>query len=136
MEIGMVGLGKMGMNMADRLVRAGHRVIGYARTPATVQAAEGRGIHGAASLDDLVRRLEPPRTIWLMVPSGNAVDETIAALLPSLAPGDVLVDGGNSYYRDTLRRAGPIAQRGVAWVDCGTSGGIWGLAEGYSLMIG
>jgi 6-phosphogluconate dehydrogenase len=136
MELGLVGLGKMGMNMAHRLVRGGHRVVGYARTPATVQAAVGLGAAGATSLPDLVRQLAPPRIVWLMVPSGDPVDQTIDALLPLLAPGDVIVDGGNSYYRDTLTRAGRITARGLQYVDCGTSGGIWGLAEGYSMMVG
>ena len=136
MELGLVGLGKMGMNMAHRLVRGGHRVVGYARTPATVQAAVGLGAAGATSLPDLVRQLAPPRIVWLMVPSGDPVDQTIDALLPLLAPGDVLVDGGNSYYRDTLVRSARVTARGLQYVDCGTSGGIWGLAEGYSMMVG
>jgi 6-phosphogluconate dehydrogenase len=136
MDVGMIGLGKMGANMAERLVRGGHRVVGYARTAQTVQEAASRGIEGATSLVDLVQRLRPPRVVWLMVPSGAPVDDTIAALLPSLGADDVLVDGGNSYYRDTLRRGPGVEAKGVHWVDCGTSGGIWGLAEGYSLMIG
>ena len=136
MDVGMIGLGKMGANMAERLVRGGHRVVGYARTAQTVQEAASRGIEGATSLADLVKRLRPPRVVWLMVPSGAPVDDTIAALLPSLGADDILVDGGNSYYRDTLRRGPGVEAKGVHWVDCGTSGGIWGLAEGYSLMIG
>jgi len=136
MELGIVGLGKMGANMAHRLVEGGHRVVGYARTPATVASVVAFGAEGATSLEDLVRKLRPPRVIWLMVPAGPTVDQTIDALLPQLQAGDVLVDGGNSYYRDTLRRIPRVTDRGIEFVDCGTSGGIWGLAEGYSLMVG
>ena len=136
MEVGMVGLGKMGANMAHRLVEGGHRVVGYARTPAAVDAVVAFGAEGASSLPDLVGKLHPPRVVWLMVPSGPPVDQNIDALLGLVAPGDILVDGGNSYYRDTLARATRVKARGVQYVDCGTSGGIWGLAEGYSLMIG
>ncbi len=136
MELGLIGLGKMGANMAHRLVKGGHRVVGYARRPEAVQAVVALGAEGASSLDDLIQKLTPPRVIWLMVPAGAAVDENLDALLPRLSPGDILVDGGNSYYRDTLPRAARVKAAGVAFVDCGTSGGIWGLAEGYSLMIG
>ncbi|HZY93091.1 MAG TPA: decarboxylating 6-phosphogluconate dehydrogenase [Thermoplasmata archaeon] len=136
MELGMVGLGKMGANMVHRLVKGGHRVVGYARTPATVEAVVGLGAEGATSLADLVAKLTPPRVVWLMVPSGAPVDENIDALLPLLSPGDILVDGGNSYYRDTLPRAARVKAKGLHYVDCGTSGGIWGLTAGYSLMVG
>ena len=136
MELGIVGLGKMGANMAHRLVQGGHRVVGYARTPATVASVVAFGAEGATSVEDLVRKLGPPRVVWLMVPAGPTVDETIDALLPRLSPGDVLVDGGNSYYRDTLRRLPRVTERGIDFLDCGTSGGIWGLAEGYSMMVG
>src|SRR5215831_7214529 len=101
MDVGMVGLGKMGANMAERLVRGGHRVVGFARTPDTVAAAEARGVVGAHSLEELVAKLDPPRVVWLMVPAGPTVDTTLTSLLPLLAAGDVVVDGGNSYYRDT-----------------------------------
>jgi 6-phosphogluconate dehydrogenase len=136
MELGMVGLGKMGANMAHRLVKGGHRVVGYARTPATVDAVRAFGAEGAGSLPELVGKLKPPRVLWLMVPSGATVDSTIDALLPLLSKGDVIVDGGNSYYGDTLKRAPRVEVAGVHFIDCGTSGGIWGLAEGYSMMIG
>jgi 6-phosphogluconate dehydrogenase len=136
MELGIVGLGKMGANMAHRLVKGGHRVVGFARTPATVASIVAFGAEGAGSLDELVAKLPAPRVVWLMVPSGATVDDTLAALLPKLAPGDIIVDGGNSYYRDTLRRAALVSGRKIEYVDSGTSGGIWGLTEGYSLMVG
>ncbi len=136
MELVMIGLGKMGMNMAQRLRRGGHRVIGYARTAATVQQAIALGIEAAFSLEEALQRLSPPRIAWCMVPAGQATDEIIAQLIPLLQPGDIIVDGGNSNYKDTLRRAKEIGAHGLHFVDCGTSGGIWGLSEGYSLMIG
>jgi len=136
MELLMVGLGKMGMNMAQRLKRGGHRVIGYARTAATVQQAMEQGLEGAFSLAEGVQRLPSPRIVWCMVPAGQATEETIQQLIPLLQPGDILVDGGNSNYKDTIRRAGQLQVYGLRFVDCGTSGGIWGLSEGYSLMIG
>jgi len=136
MELLMVGLGKMGMNMAQRLKRGGHRVIGYARNAATVQQAMEQGLEGAFSLAEGVQRLPSPRIVWCMVPAGQATEETIQQLIPLLQPGDILVDGGNSNYKDTIRRAGQLQAYGLRFVDCGTSGGIWGLSEGYSLMIG
>jgi len=136
MELGMIGLGRMGANMAERLVRRGHRVFGFDRNASSRKAAEEKGAESAASLDALVVALAPPRTLWLMVPAGAAVDEVIAGLLPQLAAGDILVDGGNSNYKDTLRRAEVLAGKRIGYVDCGTSGGIWGLAKGYSMMIG
>lgn len=136
MELGMVGLGKMGANMAERIVRGGHHVVGY--DPGTVarESAQGRGITPAATLAELVAALPAPRAIWLMVPAGKVVDDTLAQLLPLLSPGDLVVDGGNSYYKDSQRRGRELAPRGIAYIDCGTSGGVWGLKEGYSLMIG
>ena len=136
MELGMIGLGRMGANMAERLVRGGHRVVGYDRDPQAIQRVVSRGAAGARSLDALVDQLEPPRAVWLMVPAGAPVDETIHALLPHLKPGDALIDGGNSYYKDSMRRAADLKVKGVDYLDVGTSGGIWGLQEGYSLMIG
>jgi 6-phosphogluconate dehydrogenase len=136
MDLGMIGLGRMGANMTDRLVRAGHRVVGYARSEASRQRAVQVGAEAAASLAELAERLTPPRVVWVMVPAGRPVDETLDALLPLLVPGDVVVDGGNSYYRDTLRRAAWLESRGLALVDVGTSGGVWGRTEGYSLMVG
>lgn len=136
MELGMIGLGRMGANMAERLLRGGHRVVGYDPQPEAMQRLTGKGGVGATSVAGLTERLTPPRTVWLMVPSGNPVDDTIEALLPSLSRGDTITDGGNSYYKDSIRRAGHLTERGLYFVDVGTSGGIWGLAEGYSLMIG
>ena len=136
MELGMIGLGRMGANMSERLVRGGHRVIGYDRDPAAIARVAAAGVAGAASLSDLVGKVASPRALWLMVPAGAPVDATITALRPLLAPGDVLIDGGNSNYRDSQRRALALAGDGLALVDVGTSGGIWGLAEGYSLMVG
>jgi 6-phosphogluconate dehydrogenase len=135
MEIGMVGLGRMGGGMAERLVRGGHRVVGYAPDREAVARLAAVGGQGATSLADLAGRLAPPRAVWMMVPPG-AVDETIDGLTAHLAPGDVLVDGGNSFYRDSMRRAGVLARRGVHYLDVGTSGGLYGRAQGYCLMIG
>ena len=136
MELGMVGLGRMGGNMAQRLLRAGHRVVGFDPKAEARAALERQGGGSAASLAALVDALPAPRVLWLMVPAGQVTDDSLAALAPSLAPGDVLVDGGNSNYKDTLRRAAGLSARGIGYVDCGTSGGVWGLAEGYSLMVG
>ena len=136
MEIGMVGLGKMGGNMTVRLVRGGHTVVGFARKKEVVDAVVRQGAKGADSLANLVAQLKPPRVVWLMIPSGDPVDQTIAQLHTLLAPGDLIVDGGNSYYRDTLRRSTLVTGWGLRYVDVGTSGGIWGLTEGYSMMVG
>ncbi|MFZ0635602.1 MAG: decarboxylating 6-phosphogluconate dehydrogenase [Candidatus Acidiferrales bacterium] len=136
MELGMIGLGKMGGFMTERLVKGGHRVVGYDRDAATVKRVSEAGAQGANSLDGLVAQLKTPRAIWLMVPSGAPVDETIAALLPHLAPGDTIIDGGNSNYHDSVRRAADLKTKNFNFVDVGTSGGVWGLKEGYSMMIG
>ncbi len=136
MKLAMVGLGKMGLNMATRLVRGGHQVIGYARTPESVQNAIRNGAQGASSLEDLINNLQPPRLIWLMVPAGQMTDQTIEKLSQLMSRGDILIDGGNSNYKDTIRHAAELEAKGLDFVDCGTSGGIWGLTEGYSLMIG
>jgi 6-phosphogluconate dehydrogenase len=132
----MVGLGRMGGNMVDRLLQGGHRVVAFARTPATVAGVAARGATGASSLQDLVGKLEPPRTVWLMVPSGAPTEENIRALAELLRPGDTLVDGGNSDWRDTVRRGAFLAEHDIHFVDAGTSGGIWGLKIGYCLMVG
>ena len=136
MELAMIGLGKMGMNMATRLVRAGHRVIGFARTDATVQEAIANGAEGAHSLEEAVGKLKAPRVVWLMVPAGKVTDDTIESLTSLLEKGDVVIDGGNSNYKDSVQHAAMLEPQGIEFVDCGTSGGIWGLTEGYSLMIG
>jgi 6-phosphogluconate dehydrogenase len=136
MHIGMVGLGKMGGNMAERLIRGGHSVTGFDHFPAARAESEARGASTVDSLQALVQRLAPPRAIWLMVPAGTITDSTVDALLPLLAPGDTVIDGGNSNYKDSMRRASVYAGKGLGYVDCGTSGGVWGLQEGYSMMIG
>jgi len=136
MELGMIGLGRMGANMTERLVRGGHRVVGYDRSPDAVAHARRLGAVAAESPTALTEQLSRPRIVWLMVPAGNPVDETIEAVLPHLTADDVIIDGGNSYYKDSVRRAAGLEKRGLHYVDVGTSGGVWGLTEGYSLMIG
>ena len=136
MELGMVGLGRMGGNMSERLLRDGHRVVGFARAAPAVERVVAVGGVGATSLADLVARLATPRAVWLMIPAGDPVDQAIRELLPHLVKGDIIIDGGNSYYKDSMRRASALAERGVSFVDVGTSGGIWGLMEGYCLMVG
>ena len=137
MELGMVGIGRMGANMAQRLMRAGHTVYGYARTRATVDARvqDGSLKEGATSLEDLVHKLSTPRILWLMVPAAS-VDATLDTLLPLLSEGDIVVDGGNSHYHDDIVRADRLKQKNIHYVDCGTSGGVWGLERGYCQMIG
>jgi len=136
MEIGMVGLGRMGGNMSRRLLRGGHRVVGYARSAASLDVIIQAGGIGVHSLEQLVETLAPPRAIWLMLPSGATTEEAVAFLHRRLDKGDVLVDGGNSYFKDAVRRAAMLAEFGVHYLDVGTSGGIWGLERGYCLMIG
>jgi len=132
----MIGLGKMGAFMTERLVRGGHRVVGFDRDAAAVKRVVDKGAAGIDSLEKLVGQLKTPRAIWLMVPSGAPVDQTIDSLTPHMAPGDTIIDGGNSYYKDSLRRAAGLVQKKMNFVDCGTSGGVWGLTEGYSMMVG
>jgi len=136
MELAMIGLGKMGMNMATRLVRGGHRVVGYARTTATVEEAIQNGAEGAHSLEETVGKLNAPRIVWVMVPAGKTTDDTIEKLANLLSAGDIVIDGGNSNYKDDAVHAARLAEKGIEFMDCGTSGGIWGISEGYSLMIG
>ena len=136
MKIGMVGLGKMGSGMSQRLLAAGHQVVAYDRDPQKVAQAEGWGAQGAGGLAQLVAALSPPRAVWIMVPAGDPTESTIQALADQLQAEDIVVDGGNSNYQDTLRRAAALRARDIYLVDAGTSGGVWGLAEGYSLMIG
>jgi 6-phosphogluconate dehydrogenase len=135
MQMGMIGLGRMGGNMVRRLMRGGHACVVYNRTPATVEALAREGATGTTSLDDFVGRLARPRTVWLMIPAG-VVDATLDELVPRLAADDVVVDGGNSYYRDDIERAKRLGASRVHYVDCGTSGGVWGRDRGYCLMIG
>jgi len=136
MEVGMIGLGRMGANMAQRLHRGGHRVVGYDPAQSAREAVQAHGLEAVASLADLVAALPAPRALWLMVPAGAPVDAVLELLCPLLEPGDTLVDGGNSHYPDSQRRAAQCRQQGIDFLDCGTSGGVWGLGEGYSLMIG
>lgn len=136
MELAMVGLGRMGMNMALRLLRGNHRVIGYDLNESSIQAAEAEGAEGARSLDELKSKMAAPRIAWVMVPSGDPTEETIVALADVLETGDIIIDGGNSNYKDSMRRASVLKEKGFHFVDAGTSGGIWGLSEGYSMMVG
>ncbi len=136
MRVGFVGFGRMGGNMVTRLIQHGHEAVVYARRPEVRVEAAAKGAAPAASLAELVGQLRPPRVVWMMVPAGDAVEQTIADLAPRLAAGDVLVDGGNSFYKDSIRRAEAVKRRGLHYVDAGTSGGIWGLAVGYCMMVG
>ena len=136
MELGMIGLGRMGGNMTERLVRGGHKVFGFDPNPDAVKRIVATGGTGADSLAALVKQLSTPRAIWIMVPAGALVDETISKLRPHLSTGDIIIDGGNSNYKDGMRRAAELKPHGLNFVDVGTSGGIWGLKEGYSLMVG
>jgi 6-phosphogluconate dehydrogenase len=135
MQLGMVGLGRMGANMVRRLVKAGHQCVAYDRSPQAVQDLIKDKAAGASSLDDLISKLQKPRAIWLMIPAAY-VDSTIAEIVPHLDRGDILIDGGNSYYIDDIRRAKELAPKGIHYVDVGTSGGVWGLERGYCMMIG
>jgi 6-phosphogluconate dehydrogenase len=136
MELGMIGLGRMGANMTERLVLGGHRVISFDRSPEAIQRVVDIGAVGAHSLADFVKQLSLPRAIWLMVPSGDPVDQTIEQLLPNLSKGDVVIDGGNSNYKDSIRRAAKLKQQSMHFLDAGTSGGVWGLKNGYCMMVG
>jgi len=135
MQLGMIGLGRMGSNLVRRLMRDGHRCVAYDVSAGAVKGLEGEGATGAGSLADFVAKLEKPRAAWLMVPAG-VVGPTLEQLVPLLEPGDTVIDGGNSYYRDDIRRAKELATRNIHYLDCGVSGGIWGLERGYCLMIG
>lgn len=137
MRIALIGLGKMGANMARRLLRNGHEVVGYNRSPQiTEELAEEEGLIPAFSYDELLEHLPTPRVVWMMVPAGSPTDGVITELRVRLAPGDILIDGGNSNYKDTLKRGIALEDSGIRYIDVGTSGGIWGLREGYSMMIG
>ena len=135
MQLGMVGLGRMGANMVRRLLKGGHQCVVFDLSPEAREALVREGATGASSFEDIVRKLEKPRAIWLMVPAA-AVDSTLASLVPHLESGDILIDGGNSYYVDDIRRARELASKRIGYVDAGTSGGVWGLERGYCLMIG
>ncbi len=136
LELGMVGLGKMGGNMAERLQKTGHRIVAFDPNPEAVARITSRGGGSASSLPDLAKQLKAPRAIWLMIPAGKPVDDAIATLAPLLSAGDTIIDGGNSNYRESIRRGKELAARTIDYIDCGTSGGIWGLENGYSMMVG
>jgi 6-phosphogluconate dehydrogenase len=135
MQLGMIGLGRMGANMVRRLMKGGHECVAFDMTPTSVQALAKEGATGASSLDDFISKLKQPRAIWLMVPAA-VVDSTLAQLVPKLAKDDIVIDGGNSYYIDDIRRAEELKKKGLHYVDVGTSGGVWGLDRGYCMMIG
>jgi 6-phosphogluconate dehydrogenase len=136
MELGIVGLGRMGANMARRLMGDGHRIVAYDVNPAAVSELAGEGAEGAASLQELASKLSAPRAVWVMVPSGEITEQTVEGVAAALERGDAIVDGGNSYYRDDIRRAAMLKEKGIDFIDCGTSGGVFGLERGYCLMIG
>ena len=132
----MIGLGKMGANMTTRLLRGGHGVVAFDLNEAAIQEAEAEGAEGARTLDEVVSKLSAPRAVWVMVPAGSPTESTVNALAERLSPGDIVIDGGNSNYKDTMRRGEVLKDKGIHYVDVGTSGGVWGLAEGYSMMVG
>jgi 6-phosphogluconate dehydrogenase len=136
MKLGMIGLGKMGGNMTERLMGGGHEVVVYDRSADAIQHYVSLGAKQSGDAADMVSKLDAPRVVWIMVPAGKPVDDTIAALLPGMSKGDVIIDGGNSNFHDTMRRGAELSAKGIEFVDSGTSGGIWGLKNGYCLMIG
>jgi 6-phosphogluconate dehydrogenase len=136
MKLGFVGLGKMGGNMVQRLLAGGHEIVAHARSEDSIREAESRGAVGARSLEELAAKLSPPRAVWLMIPAGKPVEDTVSQLSGILSAGDVVVDGGNSRFSDSARRATELAARGIGFLDAGTSGGIWGIKNGYCLMVG
>ena len=136
MELGMVGLGRMGGNMAQRLLTGGHHIVAFDPQPLAVKAAEGNGADGASSLDELVSKLTAPRAVWVMVPDGAPTELTIKSLTELLSDGDMILDGGNSNFNDSIRRSKELAESGIEFMDVGTSGGVWGVTEGYSMMVG
>jgi 6-phosphogluconate dehydrogenase len=136
MQLGMVGLGRMGANMARRLIKGGHEIVGYATDPAGVKAISGEGGTGTTNLDDFVKALRAPRVAWVMVPAGAATEQVVTDLAKRMSPGDTIIDGGNSFYKDDVRRMKMLRPQQIHYVDVGTSGGVWGLERGYCLMIG
>ncbi|MGC1165205.1 MAG: decarboxylating 6-phosphogluconate dehydrogenase [Solirubrobacterales bacterium] len=136
MQLGIVGLGRMGANMARRLMRDGHKIVAYDVNPDAVATLTGEGAEGASSLEELAAKLSAPRSVWVMVPAGEITEKTVEGVAAVLESGDAIVDGGNSYYRDDIRRAAEVGEQGIDYVDCGTSGGVFGLDRGYCLMIG
>jgi 6-phosphogluconate dehydrogenase len=136
MELAMIGLGKMGANMVTRLLRGGHHLVAFDLNEEAIQAAEAEGAAGARTLDEVVARLSAPRVVWVMVPAGHPTEQTVKNLADILSAGDIVIDGGNSNYKETVRRSKDLAEQGIRFVDVGTSGGVWGLTEGYSMMVG
>jgi 6-phosphogluconate dehydrogenase len=136
MELGIVGLGRMGANISRRLMRDGHRCVVYDVNPDVVTSLAGEGADGVSGLDELAKKLSPPRAVWVMVPAGDITEKTVGAVADVLEAGDAIIDGGNTYYRDDIRRAGELSERGIDYLDCGTSGGVFGLERGFCLMIG
>ncbi len=136
MDVAMVGLGKMGASMATRLLRGGHRVVAFDVRESATKAIEAEGVEGARNLEKLVGKLKPPRTVWVMVPAGEPTESVLGELADRLSPGDVVIEGGNSNYKDTVRRAARLKERGLHFLDVGTSGGVWGSTEGYGMMVG
>src|SRR3990172_4409906 len=136
MQLGMVGLGRMGANLVRRLMQGGHECVVYDQNSDSVKKLADEGALGTTTLDDFVKRLSKPRAAWIMVPAGGPTEQTVMALSQRMAPDDVIIDGGNSYYKDDVRRAGMLKDRNIHYLDVGTSGGIWGLERGYCLMIG
>ena len=136
MQLGMVGLGRMGAGIVRRLMRDGHRCVGYDVSPDAVKALEADGATGSSSLEEFAAKLEKPRAVWVMVPAGEITDKTIAALAEVLEPGDTIIDGGNTHYLDDIRHANALREKGIHHVDVGTSGGVWGFERGFCLMIG
>jgi len=135
-QLGMIGLGRMGANMVRRLMRGGHQCVAFDRNPKSVEELAGEGATGATTLDEFVRTLNKPRVAWVMVPAGDPTEQTVMALEERMEAGDIIIDGGNSYYKDDVRRAKALQPKGIHYVDVGTSGGIWGLERGYCMMIG
>ncbi len=136
MQIGMIGLGRMGMNMAKRVLQGGHQVVAYNRTPNKTEEIAKEGATGTFSLTELVERLSAPRVVWLMLPAGKPVDDHLEQLKDMLSPGDIVIDGGNTYFKDDIRRSEMLAEKGIMFMDVGVSGGIWGLEVGYCMMMG
>ena len=136
MQLGMIGLGRMGGNMVRRLMRNGHDCVVFDLDPSNVSALAKEGASGAGTLDAFVQALTPPRAAWVMVPAGQPTEQTVEALASRMQPGDIIIDGGNSYYKDDVRRATALKAKGLHYVDVGTSGGVWGLERGYCLMVG
>jgi 6-phosphogluconate dehydrogenase len=136
MQIGMIGLGRMGGNMVRRLMKGGHSCVVYDRSPQAVAGLVKEGAGGAATLDELVKKLQKPRAVWVMVPAGGPTEETVKALAELMESGDIIIDGGNSFFKDDVRRSKEVGKRGIRYVDAGTSGGVWGVERGYCLMVG